>query len=256
MPSAAAGWPTKSRLLQRRRLIVNDSGAPIPAGNVTGCTPQNASTVSCPGDARFLLVDADGGNDVVTIDSSVPAFLETRIEGGSGADVLRGGDGGDIIEAGDDSDPDRLEGGPGDDALIGARTDTPVPYSSGKNEFIGGPGLDVMVGGDPCDGDVFDGGPGTDDANFFRFSPGVTAEIGGPVSRAGGSCSPGRIDSSVEEIEGSLGDDKLIGSNQADILIAKNGDDTLLGRGGDDSLDGGKGNDRIVGGPGHDREYQ
>src|SRR4029077_14778582 len=194
--------------------LISDSGAPIPAANVTGCTPTGSSSVTCPGDARFLLIDADGGNDQVTIEGSVPAYVETRIEGGSGADDLRGGAGGDIIEAGDDSDPDRLEGGPGDDALIGARTDLPAPYSSGKNEFFGGPGLDVMVGGDPCDGDVFDGGPGTVDANFFRFTPGVTAQIGGAVSRAGGSCTPGRIDSSGEEIEGPPGDDRLGGGKR------------------------------------------
>ena len=110
-----------------------------------------------------------------------------------------------MIEAGDDCDPDRLDGGGGDDALVGARTDKPVPTESGKSELIGGLGSDVMVGGDPCDGDVFDGGQGNDNANFFRFTPGVDAQIGGAVRRAGGSCTPGSIDSSVEAIEGSPG---------------------------------------------------
>ena len=111
-----------------------------------------------------------------------------------------------------------------------------------------------MVGGDPCDGDVFDGGPGNDDANFFRFTPGVNAQIGGPVSRDGGSCTPGRIDRSVEEIEGSPGPDVLIGSPSGDSLIGKGGDDSLFGRGGNDILSGGPGNDRLDGGPGHDSE--
>ena len=60
--------------------------------------------------------------------------------------------------------------------------------------MIGGPGSDVMVGGDPCDGDLFDGGTGNDNANFFRFTPGVTREIGGAVSRTAAGCTPGRID--------------------------------------------------------------
>jgi Ca2+-binding RTX toxin-like protein len=152
-----------------------------------------------------------------------------RIEGGTGADHLRGGPGGDVIEAGDDSDPDVLEGGPGDDALVGARTDLPVPYNSGKSTMIGGPGGDVMVGGDPCDGDLFDGGPGEDDANFFRFTPGVTAEIGGPASRAGSPCTPGHIDPSVEQLEGSPGPDVLIGGNRDD-LIGHGGRNTLRNR--------------------------
>ena len=234
--------------------VVTDSAGPIPPANVTGCE-ASGGPVSCPGDAKFILVDGGGGPDRITIDGSVPPSVEIRIEGGTGADELIGGSGDDVIEAGDDSDPDRLEGGGGDDALIGARTDIPVPFSSGKSTLIGGAGSDVMVGGDPCDGDVFDGGQGNDDANFFRFTPGVKAEIGGAVTRSGGPCTPGRIDASVEEIEGSPGDDTLVGSNNGDTLIGKSGDDTLLGRGGNDSLDGGPGNDRLDGGPGHDHEH-
>jgi Ca2+-binding RTX toxin-like protein len=237
------------------RLFVSNSSAAIPAANVTGCD-ADGSSASCPGDARYLLVDAGSGADRVDIEGSVPASLEARIAGGPGADDLNGGDGGDVIEAGDDSDPDRLDGGAGDDALIGARTDLHVPFSSGKSTLIGGPGADVMVGGDPCDGDVFDGGAGDDNANFFRFTPGVTAEIGGPVSRDGGSCAAGRIDGSVESIEGSPGPDVLIGSGAGDTLIGKGDDDEIFGRAGDDTLLGGPGNDRLVGGPGRDSEHE
>lgn len=97
---------------------------------------------------------------------------------------------------------------------------------------------------------------GNDDANFFRFTPRVRAQIGGSVTRAGSSCTAARIDSSVEEIEGSPGPDVLTGSNRADTLIGKSGDDVLFGRGGNDRLVGGPGNDRLVGGPGRDSEHQ
>jgi Ca2+-binding RTX toxin-like protein len=122
--------------------------------------------------------------------------------------------------------------------------------------MIGGEGNDVMVGGDPCDGDVYEGGAGNDDANFFRFTPGVTAQIGGPVTRDGGSCTAGRIDGSVEAIEGSPGPDMLTGSQSGDSLYGKGGDDSLFGLGGNDHLSGGPGNDRLDGGPGHDSESQ
>ena len=104
-----------------------------------GCE-ASGDAVSCPGDAGFVLVDAGPGNDLVTIDGSVPASIEVRIEAGTGADEIHGGNGNDIIEAGDDSDPDVLDGGAGDDALVGARTDLPIPYSSGKSTMIGGGG--------------------------------------------------------------------------------------------------------------------
>ena len=121
----------------------------------------------------------------------MPPDVQVRLNGGPGADALYGGQGNDILEAGDDSDPDLLDGGPGDDGLIGARTDLPTPYNSGKSTLIGGEGSDLLVGGDPCDGDTFDGGSGSDTASFIRFNPGVTAQIGGAASRAGGGCTQG-----------------------------------------------------------------
>ena len=206
--------------------IVADGG--IPAGNVDGCTPSNGVAV-CPADVQTILIDVDGGNDFVAVDGSVPSQVEVRIDGGPGADTLKGGRGGDLIEAGDDNDPDVLEGGAGDDALIGARTDFHVPVHSGKSTLIGGAGSDVLVGGDPCDGDYFDGGSGNDDANFFRFTPGVFAEIGGQVRRAGSPCTPGHIDTSVEQLEGSPGPDVLIG-RRGDSLIGHGGRNRLRNR--------------------------
>ena len=93
-------------------------------------------------------------------------------------------------------------------------------------------------------------------AAFFRFTPGVSAQIGGAVSRDGGGCTPGRIEPSVEAIEGSPGPDMLIGSSAGDSLLGKSGNDQLFGRAGNDTLSGGPGNDRLVGGPGHDSEHQ
>jgi Ca2+-binding RTX toxin-like protein len=211
--------------MQSGAYVASDAGNPFPAANVEGCTPSGDSAI-CAAGVQTILIDAGAGNDTVVVDESVPASVEVRIEGGPGADRLRGGPGGDVIEAGDDSDPDVLEGGPGDDALIGARTDFHVPVHSGKSTMIGGPGDDVMVGGDPCEGDLYDGGPGNDDANFFRFTPGVTAEIGGAARRAGSPCTPGHIDNSVEQLEGSPGPDTLIGTHR----------DSLIGHGGRNRL--------------------
>ena len=100
--------------------LVKDASAPILPSNMTGCelAPQTLGA-RCPDHVSLILIDVDGGDDSVTIAGSVPAGVQVRIDGGSGADDLAGGAGDDIIEAGDDSDPDRLSGGPGDDGLIG-----------------------------------------------------------------------------------------------------------------------------------------
>jgi Ca2+-binding RTX toxin-like protein len=210
---------------QGSNFIVSDADHPFPDENVQGCAPSNGAAV-CPGDAQTILIDVDGGNDHVAVDGSVPDTIEVRIDGGPGADDLAGGPGDDVIEAGDDDAPDVLDGAGGDDALIGARTDLHVPYNSGKSTLIGGPGSDVLVGGDPCDGDEFIGGAGNDNANFFRFTPGVSARIGGPVRRDGSPCTPGRILPSIEQLEGSPGPDVLIGRGK-DSLIGHSGRDTL-----------------------------
>ena len=236
---------------------VIDSPRPDPGRERHRLRPDRLRRATCPADASFILVDADGGDDRVAIDGSVPASVEARLEGGPGADELFGGNGGDVLEAGDDCDPDtprrrRRRRRPGRRPHRQPR----ALLDSGKSIFIGGQGADVMVGGDPCDGDVFDGGPGNDNANFFRFTPGVKAQIGGAVSRDGGGCTPGRIDRSVEALEGSPGPDVMIGSSAGDSLIGKGGDDQLFGMAGNDILSGGPGNDRLVGGPGRDSEHQ
>ena len=122
--------------------------------------------------------------------------------------------------------------------------------------MIGGGGIDVMVGGDPCDGDVYEGGPGNDDANFFRFTPGVERPDRRPRDPRRRLLHPRPDRRSVEEIEGSPGPDVLIGGPSGDSLYGKSGDDTLFGRGGNDTSRGGPGNDRLDGGPGRDIEYQ
>jgi len=205
-------------------IVSNDSHA-FPADSIQGCAESNGAAV-CPDDLQTILVDVEGGNDTVDVEGNVPAQVEVRIDGGSGADNLDGGPGNDLIEAGDDSDPDVLEGNAGDDALVGARTDLHVPVNSGKSTLVGGPGSDVLVGGDPCDGDLFDGGAGNDNANFFRFTPGVYAKIGGQALRRGSPCTPGHVDRSVEALEGSPGPDVLIGSHR----------DSLIGHGGRNRL--------------------
>jgi Ca2+-binding RTX toxin-like protein len=234
------------------------NAAGFPAGHAQGCDSGGGSeVVHCPYGVTLIIVATEGGSDTVHIDESVPPRIQVRIDGGTGPDSILGGVGNEVIEAGDDGDADLLEGGPGDDALIGARTDYRVPVSSGRSVLIGSAGDDVLVGGDPCDGDHYNGGPGDDNANFFRFTPGVSAQIGGPVTRSGASgCTPGQVTPSVEALEGSPGPDILLGDSRSNTLSGGDGDDLLRGGGGPDRLVGGRGNDRLIGGPGRDSTHQ
>ncbi|MEP0848546.1 MAG: hypothetical protein HRF50_17210, partial [Phycisphaerae bacterium] len=63
----------------------------------------------------------------------------------------------------------------------------------------------------------------------------------------------GRVESDADDVlEGSRGDDSLIGGGGDDTLIGGRGDDLLDGGGDDDKLIGGSGNDRLDGGSGED----
>ncbi len=214
-----------------------------------GCTRDaSANAVTCNGAAASILASLGAGDDTFVIDTSVPPAASATIDGGKGNDTLQGGRGDDTIYGGDDRDPDTLEGGGGDDVLYGVNIFHPR-RDSGAARMVGGPGDDLLIGGQPCNGDTFDGGEGDNDsASFARVrnsGTNVKATIGGAVLDPDlGSCNAGHIENSVEKIEGSPGDDILIGDDSSN---------TLLGRGGDDDLDGRGGFDRCIEGGGSDR---
>jgi serralysin len=215
----------------------------------SACTSDpTTNSVSCQGDPTSILGSLAGGNDTLTIADSVPVSVSTTVDGGSGSDTLRGGAGSDTIYGGDDREPDTLEGGEGDDVLFGVNIAHPQ-RDSGAARMLGGLGDDLLVGGQPCDGDLFDGGPGQNDsASFARVRNSgifVVATIGGPVLDPDiAGCNAGRIEQSIEKIEGSPG---------PDVLAGDSGPNVLLGRGGDDSLDGSGGSDSCIGGGGANR---
>jgi Ca2+-binding RTX toxin-like protein len=225
------------------------SGADVTNGDPTNpdCT-GTSGTIVCAGKVDAIEATLGAGDDELVIGQSVPHSVSSTLEGGTGSDKLVGGPANDVLYAGEDSAPDTLEGGGGNDVLYGVNIFHPKK-DSGPATMVGGPGSDLMIGGQPCDGDTFDGGAGANDsASFARVhNSGVAVEatIGGAVTDpdAGGNCNAGHIDSSTEKIEGSPGND---------ILIGDNGPNTLLGRGGNDKLDGEGGVDDCVGGGGHD----
>jgi Ca2+-binding RTX toxin-like protein len=215
------------------------------------CTrDEAANSVFCRGNAGSLQASLQGGNDTFTVADSVPADISATVDGGEGADTLRGGRGADTIYGGDDHDPDTLEGGGGDDVLYGVNIFHPR-RDSGAARMIGGSGDDLLIGGQPCDGDLFDGGEGDNDsASFARIrnsGTNVRAEIGGAVLDPDvGGCNAGHIENSIEKIEGSPGDDILVGDDSPNTLLGRGGNDDLDGRGGFDRCIEGGGSDRIA----------
>ncbi|HKF83473.1 MAG TPA: calcium-binding protein [Solirubrobacterales bacterium] len=233
-----------------RYLVRAGSANPVLLGDprYAGNCNLLAGAVACRGQVRSILVSLGAGNDTISFERSLPPAISVTIDGGPGSDWLRGSPGGDTLYAGDDADPDRLQGGGGDDALFGVNILHPR-RESGAATMLGGGGDDLMVGGQPCGGDLYAGGPGgNDSASFARVrneGVHVVAKIGGAVSDPDvAACAAGRIARGTEKIEGSPGPDVLIGNSVANTLLGRGGSDRLDGRGGPDRCIGGRGGDR------------
>jgi|GEM_PF-4336506 len=104
---------------------------------------------------KRIRVSTSGGNDHVTIDSSIsdPATLlggngNDSLTGGSGSDDLVGGAGDDTLVGGDGDDT--LDGSVGDDSLSGENGDDNLSPGKGNDDVDGGSGddhVDLTRGG-------------------------------------------------------------------------------------------------------------
>ncbi len=71
-------------------------------------------------------------------------------------------------------------------------------------------------------------------------------------ARFDASAAPPATTPKVSLIQGTDGDDHLIGTGSAELITGGNGNDEIEGHGGQDTIDGGGGNDRLDGGDGND----
>ncbi|MEW5685156.1 MAG: calcium-binding protein [Pseudomonadota bacterium] len=133
-----------------------------------------------------------------------------------------------------------------------------IPGTGGADNLDGTSGADTLAGGDGADvlqgrggDDRLDGGAGVDEAVYLNAPGGVTVDLGLSGAQATGDGADTLI--SIENISGSLQNDRLTGDGQANLLRGWAGDDTLTGAGGADTLDAREGADVLSGGDGDDR---
>lgn len=116
-----------------------------------------------------------------------------------------------------------LEGGSGEDELVGRNGDDTLSGVGGNDVIKGRGGADKLIGGDGHDSVI--GGRGDD----LAFG-----------------------DAGNDRLFGFGGDDYLKGNDGDDMLSGNQGNDTLAGSSGNDELRGGHGDDLLNGGQGHD----
>lgn len=127
------------------------------------------------------------------------------------------------------ADGETINGGGGNDLLFG---------DAGNDLLLGEADDDVLLG--EAGADTLDGGEGTDTAAYISQS-GLTVSLADASKNTGDAT--GDVFISIENLNGSQGDDWLEGDASDNYLAGKEGNDTLLGGAGADTLNGGDGID-------------
>ncbi len=116
------------------------------------------------GTTENLVVNANGGDDVITAGNGLAPLIKLTIDGGAGNDTITGGDGNNV-----------LIGGDGNDVITGGRGNDVAQLGTGDDTFVWNPG----------DGsDVVEGQAGTDTLVFNGSNAGENIDISANGSRA------------------------------------------------------------------------
>lgn len=166
--------------------------------------------------------------------NNIAIALDVTIEhaaGGSGNDRINGTDLSNILEG--NGGVDTIKGAGGHDQLSGGLGNDMLWGEDGDDYLRGGAGADQLVGGN-----------GTDTVQYDDSPAAVTVDL--TLSGGTGGDAQGDSYAEVENAQGSIYDDTLIGNGNGNSLFGDQGDDTLIGGGGADNLNGGIGSDTVT----------
>jgi|GEM_PF-1869155 len=227
--------------IPRWALLANDTGTNSSLLSVLSVANGSSGTPALNGDnVRFTengTNDANGGAFSYTTSAGSANVVLDRSSAGSS--TIDGTFRNEIL-LGRDGSNDTLNGGDGDDILIGL---------GGNDTLNGGNGNDILVGG--AGNDTLNGGAGIDTASYIDATSAVTVNLGVATAQNTGGAGTDTLNS-IENLIGSNFNDTLTGNNSANLLFGGAGNDTLIGNGGDDILIGGLGADTMTGGTGKD----
>jgi hemolysin type calcium-binding protein len=145
-----------------KSVTIADSGAPLTVQAGSGCAPIDAHSAHCPR-RPHVLIDLGDNADKARLSYSAPARGDlaevdfAEVDGGPGNDTLIGG-----------SQVESLDGGPGADVIEGGAGSDDITGGEGPDALRGGPGNDTMnvhdYKGAPSDEVAC--GPGHDGINY------------------------------------------------------------------------------------------
>ena len=135
---------------------------------------------------------------------------------------------------------ENAKAGSADDVLFGNELANVLKGNGGNDTLFGGKGADVL-----------DGGDGNDTARYLDDSGAIKIDLGRNTAHGGDA--EGDTFVSIENVWGTSGNDRVVGSVAANQLEGFGGADRLSGGAGNDFLFGGAGKDTLTGGTGNDR---
>jgi Ca2+-binding RTX toxin-like protein len=164
-----------------------------------------------------VYVAGSGGDNILDF-SSVTLTNITRVQGGDGNDTLIGNSAANTLWGGIGNDI--IDGGAGNDILLGENGDDTIKGAEGA--------------------DTINGGNGTDTVDYSAYFNDVAVDLSLTSAQ---TVATGDFDTitNVENVVGGLGNDTLSGSTSNNVLSGGAGNDRLTGRAGNDVLMGGMG---------------
>jgi Ca2+-binding RTX toxin-like protein len=171
------------------------------------------------------------GDTLVSIENVFGSNFNDTLTGTSGANQLHGGEGNDVIKGGGGND--YLDGGNGNDILQSSVFGTStLDGGSGDDTFKGVGAADTLIGG-----------AGSDTVDYSSGSGGVRVSLGDPLPYWAGLETPHGQFISIENLNGSQGQDTLVGNAGSNIIRGLAGRDNLMGGYGADFMYGGTDSD-------------
>jgi Ca2+-binding RTX toxin-like protein len=236
---SGAGNPIRVSF-SRGAYSVSDSTG-IDASEESGCEGGNQAATCPTGSLDSLLVDGGAGADRVTISNSVPASVDVTVDGGAGDDRIVGGRGADHLRSGSGG-RDTVIGRGGGDALYGGGND--------PDRLFGGPGPDLSTLPATCrGGSLITGGSSRDNVSYALSDQNRVWVMSLKTDTAGFSrraCGSDKL-VGISSLEGTKGVDILIGDGRHNGLLGHEGADVFRAGGGKDYVDARDGGrDRVV----------
>ena len=217
------------------------------------------------GTTENLDVNGQGGSDVIAGSAGLSDLIALDLDGGEGNDLLIGSDGVDVLRGGGGNDT--LLGNRGNDVAIGEEGNDLliVNHGDGSDLLEGGEGLDtVQINGSNSEGDDFGIEPNSDRVLFKRNNLSeFTTDIGTTENldvngQGGGDLIRGSagLNGLIElDLDGGEGNDLIIGGDGDDILRGGAGNDTMMAAGGNDIMLGQADQDLLIVNDGHGDDF-